>query len=90
MGNCLNEASDQIIAAFAQDRRGLQQYVVTDDYHVTGVRGVSGIIVETPSWVYAVRVALFDSSYQGQLSAKELAEKNDLHLVVSPDDDSVF
>jgi hypothetical protein len=86
----LNEVSDRIISAFAQDRRGLQQYVVTDDYHVTGVRDVSGIVLETPSWVFAVRVVLLDDSYQGQLSAKELVEKNDLPLVVSLDDDPPF
>jgi hypothetical protein len=76
----LNELSDQIIATVVRDRRGLQQYVLVDDETRTGIKGVSGIVLETESWLIAIRVAVLEKFVRGRLSAKELVEKNDLPI----------
>jgi hypothetical protein len=85
----LNEISDQIMSILARDHRRLQQYVVAD-YRESGVRGVSGIVLDTPSGILAVRVAMLDESYRSRFPAKDLVEKNDLPVVVDLDDDLAF
>lgn len=76
----LNELSDQIIATVVRDRHWFQQYVLVDDEAIAGIKGVSGIVLETESWLIAIRVAGLAKFVRDHLSAKELVEKNDLPI----------